>query len=608
MRISASFHPRLQSALLAPQLPFLIKPLRFAALLAGLVAVVSSASAQTKVESLVLAPEAASASNISVSTISKSGLHGLTVVPKGSRFVVLMDGVEGPRFDRRAAQSPVVTDDGRRHAYAAIAGTEAIMVIDGKEVGRAPAKNGQSPFQKYGFSKTGKRSWFTQLEVEKDRNFYERLVVDGQPAGDFAGVGSLVFSPDESRYAVLVTKHLDRREFLVVDGKDVGFQGDSPQFSPDGKNVLTIGRPPDQDVLIINGRQASRAPKIHSVHMSTGGLNLLVLSPSRSASGDQAQFLGTGGKKIEGSESVSIDNVTFSPDGKRYAALCTVGLGKKFLLLDGKRGQIYDQILDFQFSADSAKAYYIAVSGGKQFFVTGEDESDGYQTVQPVVLSADGKHVGCIGRLMGSREAHVVIDGKVVTTPRDASLLGLSADGSRYGFQGGNSPNQMLYLDGVEQKGVAMTAPNLSQGGREGLQPIFAFSPDGKHVAYQGFVNSQMADQGLVLNGKLVDPKKAIWNVPLFTPDSRHMLYFRAVAGGGYELVVDGAAAVKFTAIPIFMRTSGIAPFELGADGVFTFLGEQDGALKRFRVTPGADTSIAAMMAGVEAAGAKQKK
>ncbi|HRE08241.1 MAG TPA: hypothetical protein PKX00_21665, partial [Opitutaceae bacterium] len=169
-----------------------------------------------------------------------------------------------------------------------------------------------------------------------------------------------------------------------------------------------------------------------------------------------------------------------------------------------------------------------------------------------------------------------------------------------YGFLGGPGPHHALFLDGVEQKGFGVSQPNyVATGG-----PYIAISPDGKYVAHHGFVGD-ISGYGLVLNGKLVDPKRAIWNVPLFTADSRHILYFRAVPGGGFELVVDGTAAVKFNTIPIFTKTYGVEPFELGADGVFTFLGEQDGALKRFRVTPGSDTSVESMLAASSGAARK---
>ncbi|MEO6245058.1 MAG: hypothetical protein ABIQ12_06450, partial [Opitutaceae bacterium] len=188
--------------------------------LLGALAAPVSLLAQAKVEAVVVAPATQTPSTFHFDPVSKSGLRGVSLVPKGSRFAYLVDGVEGPRFDRGFGQISL-TADGSHHAYSAIIGTEAILVIDGKEVARVAAKNGQSPFIKHGFSRTGKRFWYVQDGIEKDRNFYQRLMVDGQAVGDFAGIGTFVYSPDESRYAVLVTKLNDQREFLVLDGKDV---------------------------------------------------------------------------------------------------------------------------------------------------------------------------------------------------------------------------------------------------------------------------------------------------------------------------------------------------------------------------------------------------
>jgi len=363
------------------------------------------------------------------------------------------------------------------------------------------------------------------------------------------------------------------------------------------------GRAPDTDVLLINGKQASRAPVIHSVHMSTGGLNFRVLSGSR---GTPGVFLETRGKKIEGSDCSSIDKVIFSPDGKRYAALCTVGGTRKFVLIDGKKGQLYDQVEALQFTADSAKALYLArsFSAGGQFLVVEEDESDGYQAIQ-LVLGA-GKRIGYIAQPTGQPTSQVVVDGKTTTSARGASFLGFSPDGSRYGFNGFAGGFLSLYLDGVEQKGVSVYDTNFDQGKDH---PRVAFSPDGKYVACFGSVNGDTSKRGLVVNGKLLDvPQNGLYCVPFFTPDNNHIVYFRGAYGGGYEVVVDGKAVEKFTSLPV-MPPLAAAPFEMGADGVFTFLGISDGAAKRYRITPGADTSIATMAAvDAAAAAAKQKK
>ncbi|MDP3073457.1 MAG: hypothetical protein Q8N18_24410 [Opitutaceae bacterium] len=564
-------------------------------LLGALVAPVSLL-AQAKVESVVVAPQGDQVANISSTTISKSGLHVLNVAPKGSRSVYLHDGVEGVRFDRVIGHR-ALSSDGKRHAYTALVGTEVILVLDGKEIVRAPALHGSlTPFGAFGFSPGGKRFWYVS---PAETGGVHKLVVDGVASDPTHGITlNPVFSPDESRYLAMFSRQEERRgELLMIDGKNVGFQGTKPQFSPDGKNVITIGRAPDTDLLLINGKPASRAPVIHSVHMSAGGLNFRVLSGKR---GTPGVFLEHGGKKIEGSDCDLIEKVLFSPDGKRYAALCSVGGTRKFVLIDGKKGQLYDQVEELQFTADSAKALYLARSfSAGQFLVVEGDESDGYQGIQ-LVLGA-GKRIGYIAQATGQPNVKVIVDGKA-TSVRGASFLGFSPDGSRYGFNGFGGAGLSLYLDGVEQQGVNVYTTNFDEGQN---RPRVRFSPDGKYVAHAGSVNGDTSKRGLVINGKLIDAMVSgtLYSLPFFTPDGNHIVYFRFIPGGGYEVVVDGKGVEKFTSLPVMPLSA--APFEMGADGVFTFIGLVDGAAKSFRITPDGSTSIASMLAAVDAAAAK---
>ena len=108
-----------------------------------------------------------------------------------------------------------------------------------------------------------------------------------------------------------------------------------------------------------------------------------------------------------------------------------------------------------------------------------------------------------------------------------------------------------------------------------------------------------------MVNGKLVDVISALYQAPVFTPDSNHILHYRLVYGGTYELCVDNKPAVKFSGIPLPGQPSRQPLWEMSAEGVYTFLAVVDGTLKRFRVTPPADTTITTMIAEVEAAEAK---
>ena len=114
-------------------------------------------------------------------------------------------------------------------------------------------------------------------------------------------------------------------------------------------------------------------------------------------------------------------------------------------------------------------------------------------------------------------------------------------------------------------------------------------------------MNGDSSKRGLVINGKLVDPMTALYCLPYFTPDGNHVVYFRFISGGGYEVMVDGRPVEKITSIPNIQT-----PFEMGADGVFTFIAIADGAAKRYRITPDGSTNVASMLAASGASARKQ--
>ncbi len=574
-------------------------PLATLVSLLGALSAPVSLLAQAKVEEVVLGPAIGGHYASGIPHLSKTGLHVAIQVSKGSRFAMRVDGVDGPSVDV-VAQGFVFSTDGTRHAYVAKVGEEHIVVLDGKEVARArPNRNGQIPFRDLGFPPKGTRFYYMQMMPPDGSP--ERWVIDGKLGETNLGLETPIFSPDETRY---FQKAVDGRvRTLFVDGKNSGFPGEDPQFSPDSKNIVTIVRSPTESTLTINGRPGSRAKNIISAHMSTGGLNLLVMGTGRE--GGNTQFLGTAGKKIEGSDCQIIESLTFSPDGKRYAALCS-NHSRKFMLIDGKKHQDYDGITEFTFSTDSTKTFYVARAAGKSFVVVNDEESEGYPGMQsisssslnPIRLGAGGKRVGFIGNA-GTRDTFIVVDGKT-TTVKNGGFLTFSPDASRYAFAAGDPGFPTLYLDGVEQKDVAVIAPNDMLGGSP-----FSFSADGKHVAHFGFINPRNDKRGLMVNGKLVDVITALLQVPVFTPDSNHVFYLRPVPGS-FELCVDGKPAVKFSGLPLPQQGSQQPHWEMSAEGVYTFLAVVDNVFKRFRVTPSADTSITKMIADVEAAAAKE--
>ena len=114
----------------------------------------------------------------------------------------------------------------------------------------------------------------------------------------------------------------------------------------------------------------------------------------------------------------------FSPDGKRYAALCETQANSHFMIIDGKRGKEYQGIpnslaqpnMDFYyrfstgneqataaslqpavpgFTPDSSKFVYVAQQGQRYFMIVEDEESDGYENMLLPTLTPPGTASGC---------------------------------------------------------------------------------------------------------------------------------------------------------------------------------------------------------------------
>src|SRR5690348_8273466 len=118
--------------------------------------------AEVKVEEQIVGPalDLQGSDRLSTYTISPSGVHLATVTHKGSRWVVILDGVAGPKFDEiipalgyidprpyqnmdinlvPRSQPVTFSKDGKRFAYVARQGQDWELVADNKELVRLPA-------------------------------------------------------------------------------------------------------------------------------------------------------------------------------------------------------------------------------------------------------------------------------------------------------------------------------------------------------------------------------------------------------------------------------------------------------------------------------------
>jgi hypothetical protein len=543
--------------------------------------------------------------------VSAHGVHVAVLAMKGSRNVVLIDGVEGPKFDQLIERGqpsnlpptpylqvaiwppksgPITfSDDGAHCAYLAKIGSEYIAVLDGKEIARGPFGSGESQSE-VSFSPRGKHVFYIEFHFSSssaDRASGYRVMMDGKHEPWSSQAPHVVFSADGEHYAYVGPQaDAAKTRWNVVDGRQVKYFGDNLQFTT-ADHLVSVLNEGGLDTLVVDNKPVMRATKVGPVWVSPTGNQIAAVMLSRPGA---PTFLTMNGKPIPGTEGLRVKNVFFSPDGKRYAAHCQTSTFTEFMLIDGKKGQEYQGILlDMPgttgrptFTADSSKFVYTALNTSKWFVVVNEEESGGLAQLPEPVIGGNARIAYVTGDGTG-RKFDTVVDGKVLSPSRTRALdaFAFSASGARYAFVGGvlGSSQISLVVDGAEVPGVSVTEVDRAH---QKEFPYFLFSPDDKHIAY-------FARDGLWIDRKLVFRTGGVDRLQ-FTADGQHLLWVDRSISGANTLYVDGQPSVQFRASAF---DSLLEAREIASNGILTLLTVKDGALLRYRVTPPSDTSLA---------------
>jgi hypothetical protein len=404
----------------------------------------------------------------------------------------------------------------------------------------------------------------------------------------------------------------------VVDGRQVNYIGEIEKYS--GRNVLISRASADgAQVLVFNGKPSIKAQGLQPMWVSPDGAQIaLVITPRNGV----PSFFTVNGKAVPGAQGLNVSNVFFSPDGKRWAALCNDKTGSSCMIIDGKKGESYQAIPNSSnsadnyqrwiwlhgespasssdvgitapaFTADSSKFVYVATQGGRQFMVVEDEESNGYsgQLSLTPILSRVGHRIGLIAVATNGRQ-HVIIDGQEKEYGPPGSFGGIPGrcvyltftdDATRYAMVAG--PH--LVVDGVPLGGT-----------NPGMQ--YVFSPDDKHVAYTA------VDGGanrLFLDGKIIDKSPSVGQIRrmFFSADSQHLFttkLFNMQSLGtkdSTQLSVDLKPATHYSDSA---ESGGHPPnFEFSSDGVLSFAARTDDNVRLFHVTPPSDTNVDTLLA-----------
>ncbi len=608
--------------------------------LAGLLALSPYAmqAAQPKVEELVVGPGNEGGSYI----LAPKGVRVAHIASKGTRIAVVVDGVEGPVVDELIGGFPMQTPtpnkapgvykskytwktvpgmagegsavlfsiDGKHYAYMARQGSDYVVFHDGKEIGRGPRLSLGTNYNPVAMSPLGKFVTWGDMKTDSGRGRW-RLFVNGKPGPETGHHDiPIVFSPDESRYAYTFASAEDnKKQLLLVDGKVASYTGHSPQFTADSKLLLTIG--PDSTVFVDGKPGPFKGIGLEKVVTGPVGSRYAVIMRKRTVNYEGVGTLYLDGKEVPGTDG-AVD-ITFSPDGKRYALRCKNPEARSmFMIIDGKKGNEYQSISDkVYWTPDSSKAIYQITSGGRNFVVVNTEEfpvqSINALMTSPFPMAGRGDHYAFTSGDGSNRNFSVIVNGKQVLPPNiwpDGASFTFSADGSRYAYVArpvGRNEIIGLVVDGKLSNELAVSEFNQRGWTEKQLNTYFSFSPDGKYFARMAR-KPDNSGAGLYLNEKLVFPNTTGVTHFNFTPDSRHASWLareRKPNANQMEYIayVDGQPVAKFDG-DTFQSTDG--GWEVGNDGVLSFLAIQDGVVKRFRVTPAADMDIDKMVTQAE--------
>ena len=584
------------------------RPVRsLAALAIGLILAPRAAHAlQAKVDQQVVAPNQQGMAY----SISPKGAHLVAITQKGTRWVVLHDGLPGPLFDQliNSGSGGMInhSPDGTRFSYVGRQGQEWVVMIDGKEALRRPIGTNQTVLRGSGlsvrFTPNGKH-WFLHYNNGSEGNPLAdppRLIWDGV-AGPPGAEANVTVSADGEHYAYTVANPANpNQKVLMVDGKPAPTLGFTPVFTGDGLHLytqrITIPRVgPQVTELLLDGRPIIRAFKTEVFTAPVG--SLAVIKVGRNEPNGVITFLHVGGVKVPGSEAQFMGPIQFSADGKHWATKVGLPGVPNYLIVDGVKQREYATMDSVRWT-DTGKPVYVVGAGGKSFVITGDQESDGYLGgLFPITLGKGGR-VGYVATL--NQATVVVVDGKVTPPPARmwADEFRFSPDGLRTAYAvtapGGGAGTIM-----VDHKPEAASGSVAFGQIRSGLPVQYVWSPDSKYTMHYGSPGTQYTGQFALFvgNRSVAHGTTPRIELPTFTPDAKH-LFWLAMAPNNQDMQVflDGNVVFEFDGQgrePLTNKDN----WEMGADGVLTFIVQTVEGFKRVRVTPGSDNGIEAMLA-----------
>ncbi len=522
--------------------------------------------------------------------ISDDGERVLIAAERGSRKVMLLDGVEGPVFEDVGGVylgwTVAFSESGGRSAYLGRRGEDYVAVVDGEEVGTIfyarnpflPTSAGNRPNTIFHFNQEGSRLAYPSKSAQGEW----RMVVDGEPGPAFAGIdiGQVRVRGDRVAY---VGTTADRKKRVVVDGTPSAAYDDvrSLLMTDDGAHYAFIGMRDLVHHLVIDGVEGPPGPPPGGLSLGPNGqVAYIETEPAPPGYRQQnPQVLVVDGMEVtdqtvmalhydgslEGfppgaSPTYAIADpnlntlyVAFSPDGKRFAYTTHETNGAR-VVIDGQPGPEYRGIANLHFSPDGSRVAYIGrgSTGGSFVVVDGEELPSGSHNLSSFEFSPDGQRYWY--ELFRDGNRYLNLDGEESEAFwAGAGLIGqFSPDGSRFAYIACHGYMQCeVSLDGQSTPpghiGEFATGAQSHWGPRTPQVSRLAFSPDGSRLAYVAQNPGVPGGNSVFVDGEALGSGHA-FAYPVFSPDSRHFAA-AVLFNQQWQIAVDGRAGPAYREI-----------------------------------------------------------
>jgi hypothetical protein len=574
----------------------------------------TAAPLNAKVEEKLMGPVLGGPGVSARLSMSEDGNHLAITTAKGSRQVVLLDGVEGPVFDEiptvfagMVQVSVQWSPTGGHSAYLGRRGGDLIAVIDGKEAGVVASSQ-------TGMTVNGANGWTFWFNEDGSHLAYAGYSGPGSWQMVADGVKSPAYREIDFRQTFLKGKRLayvaqtaDQQWHAVIDGKPgPGYAGvQLLQVTPDGAHYAYLGQKGGSMVVVADGVETGQSyPGIGAIELAPDGRVAYVAATKveqSGAHGGGAAMLVVAGTPRPGScgtgaspmcmtfanwISVGLNSpqrhVAWSPDGKGVAWVQSNSPNPGVtVMVNGKpMGPTYSNATQLSWSPDGRRFAYLATSPNGFFVVIDGQELPAINDVPEFMWSPDGKRYAFQG------QRTLVVDGKELP----ASKGGIMRESFRWSpdskhFAYGAQVNIAGYgpvVDGEAKPFYLQGFAAMSRVQPQITFPPLLFSPDGSHLAYVGITYDATgrgnSKPGVVLDDVRYEGPSQSFMFPSFSPDSRHFATL-LTTGNGWTIMLDGKVGPLYEDIV----PNKVAAFRFVSDHEYRFYGIKAGQI--YRVT-----------------------